>query len=210
MNNNVMSRWDSPAEKLVYNFLGKYINTDFYSIDVHVNLDRVFPDLHRIHSFQNEYNNFCDFMNRSNMKDNVKFDKMHFDFVIYEKEHDFPVLIIEVNGKTHITEKSKKHIDQFKYFIASKYDIPLRTIELFYSYSEKDIDTLLYMLLINATVPGNYPAYCICGTRLLYKSAKHTNNGLSEIKYYYQCPNCIKSNGKQLTYNLTDIPNFLV
>lgn len=208
MNTDVLSRWDSPAEKLIFSLLKKYINTDYYSISTHVNLDRVFPALHRIHSFEKEYYDFCAIMNRLHMQESVHFDKMHFDFVIYENRNDYPILIIEVNGKQHISSSTKKHIDQFKNFISYKYDIPLRTLELYNSYPNEVVDTLLCILLNNASIAGNYSVYCKCGTKLEYKSAAHEINGHKEIKYYYRCCNCKKSNGKPLTYNLSEIPSF--
>lgn len=203
--NDVMSKFDSRAEKLVNSILPKYINTEYYSISTHVNLDRIFSNLQLVRNFKKEYEHYCDIMERPDMK-NIRFDKMHFDFVIYENNHDFPVLILEVNGTKHIEIETKQFIDKFKNHIANKHNLPLRTLELYISYSDNKIENILKETLTNAALPGIFPAYCKCGKRLLYKCFGEYPQKVQ----YYQCPACKKSNGKFLTYNISDIPNLLV
>ena len=201
--NPIKSKFDSRAEKLVNSLLPKYINTKDYSISTHVNLERIFKDLELVKNFQKEFERFCDYI-KTDIKD-IRCDKMHFDFVIYENKYDLPVLLLEVNGATHIENERKKVTDQFKNHIANKNNIPLKTLELYTSHSDEEIENLLKETLTNASLPGLFPTYCKCGQRLIYKCFKDKNKKVQ----YYQCQVCKKPNGKFLTYNLTDFPPML-
>lgn len=183
--------WHSEAEEKVYKILKEELD-EHYIIFPHV----AFTDIFDIKNDSDDIS--------KKLRNCVS--KYHFDFVIYDAKLFLPVLLIEINGRTH-TEEYKKNIDIFKEKLFSdmkgtETELNLIQIDLF----EKVPDDELREIIINIiNVPRNrYRAYCSnCQNPLTYKYSKKIK------KFFYFCNICKneKNTKKNKTFNEIDIPS---
>lgn len=192
------SLWDSEAEKVIFECLQTFINTDSFFIFPHMSVSTVFKDFGKYEDYKEIYIKFSD-----EKWQNTHFELAHFDFVIYNKSDYFPVLIIEADGAHHKTRPSVIHFDKFKNHLAEKYDIPLVRLEL--HNPDIDIEEELKRRLKdkNLNDPYNYPIYCRdCGKKLLYRP-----KGVHGSFYY--CQSCQKEKtgkSKTVSNNVKNCP----
>ncbi len=171
----IKSFHDSKAEKLVLNYLNKLINTDSYLIRSHVALHDVFGELQ---PYKNNklFEKFCE-LNGTQFFSDQKSELSHFDFVIYSKASDKPILIIEVNGTSHKKHPSKENMDLFKQFMAGKNGIPFIVLRLYESYKDNEIKDLLKVLLKPCHSRYGFPAFCTkCNALMRYTKDNENNN----------------------------------
>lgn len=176
----VKSLYDSYAEKLVFNYLTEFINTNAYSIHIHKPLHDVFEELEP-HKCNEIFEQFCK-LNDTELFSDAKSELSHFDFVVYSLLSDMPALIVEVNGTSHEKNHSHKNMDCFKKFICNKNDIPLVVLKLYKSYRCDEIEGMVKASLEPFHNRYNYPVFCdTCYVRMNYK--KNTKNG----SFFYSC-----------------------
>ncbi len=172
--------FDSSAEKLIFDYLTEFINTEDYSIHVHKPLRDVFDEL-QPHKCNEIFEQFCK-LNDAEMFSDAKSELSHFDFVIYSMLSDMPALIVEVNGTSHEKNPSHKNMDHFKQFICTKNDIPLVPLKLYKSYKRDEMKAMLKASLEQFHDRYNYPVFCdTCHVRMNYK--KNSKNG----SFFYSC-----------------------
>lgn len=206
--NNQITPSDSKAEDVVYSYLIDNIDSDYYEIGKHCLISEVFNikndvlvDKYRhfcLLFFSDEYLQKCDFFNND-------LSKTHFDFVIFSKENHMPVLIIEINGSTHLTQFGKIMMDSYKAAHSQSNFIPLITIPLYRPYTDAEIHEILQNAIFAINVRAAIPAYCPqCGEKLGLRKNKTSN------AQFYFCPNCkVPNSTKSKTYSLYKIPLLL-
>ncbi len=198
--------FDSSAEKLIFDYLTEFVNTEDYSIHAHKPLRDVFDEL-QPHKCNEIFEQFCKLSDAERFSD-AKSELSHFDFVVYSKLSDRPVLIIEVNGTSHEKNHSHKNMDHFKQFICNKNNIPFVQLKLYNSHDDDEIKDMLKFNLKPYHSPYSFPVYCYqCYSIMNCK--KNSKDG----SLFYSCPNpdCKSDTDptKPLTFSAECIPPLL-
>lgn len=183
---------DSMAEKVIYDLLTELLDTNSYLILPQILLHNVLgiklPDL------EDQVEHF------SKLFPEIDYDKqtfspalLRFDFVICNKNF-LSVLIIEVNGPHHKTDKRNTFYDCFKRFKLEQENLKLITIDTdsFYS-SERQEDKYNIQqarnILSGKLYEYNKFSTLTCYCPKCYDKLKYTQNRTTGI-YFLQCNNC--------------------
>lgn len=201
-NFNSQGLFDSPAEEIVFKALQQIINTDDYDIFPHQSILDTFKKVNRVAEFKDLYKNYCYAVYKPEM-DGKLTELCHFDFVIYDKEFHIPHVVIEVNGRKHLTNPTKAHIDLFKQFVTTHiFSRPFIALDLSTAWPDEQIihfleDKFFYHGLKSEY---NHPVFCYqCGRKMFFR-----DNG-----NFYYCTSCINKNGRNLTKSTSVIPQIL-
>lgn len=172
--------WDSDAEKKVDDILKSIISDEFIVIP-HVGLREIFN---------------WDWKDGSIPK---SIAKMHFDFVIYNKDYQ-PVLVIEIWGKDHKDNPLVEIHDGFKEKLLKKLKLnPIVVIDL----KEFIPDEQLKELVISKINDAELNVYCpACGAPMQIKTNKTTMEKFYGCTKYYD-------NGCTQTRKLGETPTLI-
>lgn len=190
--------WGSKAELDIFNYLNDIVDTAHYVIFPHLSIAETFHNFLKFKDLAKKYTAFCEDKRMLLPEDKIselkerKLELSHFDYVIFDKENYMPVLIIEVNGRSHATDEITKVSDSFKEYICKQVlGRPFLTLELFES--QEDLKEALISAIKESKFDNkyDYPVYCKhCGHKMTYKDK---NDG----GYFYFCQFCQgKSKGK--------------
>lgn len=201
-NFNSQGLFDSSAEKITYEYLQKLINMEDYDIFPHQSILDTFKKVKRVAEFKDLYKNYCYAIYKPEMDEKMA-ELCHFDFVIYDKEFHVPHVIIEVNGRKHLTDPAKAHIDLFKQFITTHiFGRPFIELDSSSTWSDENIlhflkDKFFYEGLKN---PYSRPVFCTqCSRKMFYRE-----NG-----DFYYCTSCINTKDNPLTRSAYKIPQII-
>lgn len=182
---------DSEAELDVLNHLNDLIDSAHYVIFPHLSIAETFKNFLTFGELSEMYDNFCETKRMILPKAKIlemkkrKLELSHFDFVLFDKENYVPVLVIEVNGRSHATDEITKASDAFKEYVCKQVlGRPFLTLELFES--QKDLKAALITAVKKSNFDRkyDYPIYCgHCGLKMDYLDKK-------DGSYYYRCKHC--------------------
>lgn len=195
---------NSEAENLIFSYLEKIINPDYYIVEMHSSLSSVLNIDQNVLIEKYRHFSLLFFddvaLQESNFMNN-DLSITHFDFVIFTKDSHLPLLIIEVNGSTHLTETRKIIMDSFKLALSKSKLIPFITIPLYQYYEDNDIYEIVKKAISEINVRKALPAYCTCGAKLQMRQNSETK------AHFYFCPICKRTDSnKSKTYSLNDFP----
>lgn len=183
--------FDSEAELKIISHLNDIINTAHYVVFPHLTIAEAFRKFIDFDEISEIYASFCEHKRKLLPADKISILKerqialSHFDFVIFDKENYVPVLIIEINGRSHATDEITKASDAFKEYICKQVlGRPFLTLELFES--QEDLKEALISAIKESKFDNkyDYPVYCKhCGRKMTYKDK---NDG----GYFYFCQFC--------------------
>ncbi len=176
--------FDSEIEPKIYSALLSFINKE-YRIIPHVSLREIFRWT------------WADDWILTN-----RVSKMHFDFVIYDKDFH-PVFFLEVNGGEH-KKQSAIRCDNSKQRLAENCGIKIVTIDASKKIAENKIEEkVAEQIKVAFPELASLPVYCPqCGSRMQIVKNRTTNKDFYGCTNYKQTDTKSKCNGR----NIDDVP----